>query len=430
MGKLYPAFKSVVILALVLGLVVFKSYFAVAEEELVVIDKSNVEEYKDYLLPCVIGDVNRLNYSFQFIEERIIQNHPRDFLEASQENIGKIKLDPDGGLINYQGGLPFPNVKPGDPDDALKIAWNCYRVWRGDDLTYTCHIKPGPESFVTVQDSIPHTSLCRRWCIDKYGNNILSDLYRWDFFTSYRVRLKPKSFKGFEDVEYFRMYLITSPRDVASTSHIEKRYWDPTKDDEMWIYLPSLRRIRRFPTSARSSTRAPADYNWDDPDFTAKPPQYTFKFLEEKRIIAARSLDHTPMLHINNKGSGLPDNQVYGYYDVYLIEQIPKDPHYGYSKRIAYVDKISWYPIYVKMFDRKGELWKEFMEFYQKVERTDKSETVTRGAGFGFFDLQSGHRTLVDASQATLDFGLDPPFFAIPNLLRLSRGEKGEFLRR
>ena len=45
---------------------------------------------------------------------------------------GGARLDEDGELLGYSGGLPFPNLDDSDPDGGLKAIWNHRLRWRGE----------------------------------------------------------------------------------------------------------------------------------------------------------------------------------------------------------------------------------------------------------------------------------------------------------
>jgi hypothetical protein len=58
---------------------------------------------------------------------------PKEFNVATTRYSGQVKLESNGELLNYVAGLPFPNVHLDDPQIGLKMAWNFYWRWVGDD---------------------------------------------------------------------------------------------------------------------------------------------------------------------------------------------------------------------------------------------------------------------------------------------------------
>jgi hypothetical protein len=75
------------------------------------------------------------------------------------------------------------------------------------------------------------------------------------------------------------------PRDAAGTTTLEIRYDDPKKSDDLYIYIPSIRRIRRATTTQRCQTLAPSEFNLDDINsFNGKITDFNYKLLGEKKF--------------------------------------------------------------------------------------------------------------------------------------------------
>ncbi len=65
-------------------------------------------------------------------------SHHRQYSEATENTTsgrysGEARLGSNGELLNYVAGLPFPDLHPYDPQAGLKLAWNFYWRWFGDD---------------------------------------------------------------------------------------------------------------------------------------------------------------------------------------------------------------------------------------------------------------------------------------------------------
>ena len=239
------------------------------------------------------------------------------------------------------------------------------------------------------------------------------------------MRIDPKpTIPGYENIEYMRMYRTLSPRDVSGTASLEVRYWDPDKGDDFWIYIPSIRRVRRLPTSARSSTRAPADYCWDDgAGWSGKTPSFNWKYLGERKIL--RNFPKiTPFRH--ERGEVMAPSEDTDWYlgDAYIIEQTPKDPKsYLIPKRFYQVNKDSFCMAGIWVFDKKGELWKSASTI-ELISYNANGETGLTGGGFNtYMDHQAYHFTLTDSMHLHGDKALDVRLFSNQNILRVSRGE-------
>ena len=64
----------------------------------------------------------------------------QSFLQATEENAGKLDVDDHGAIIDkatgkqpdYNYGIPFPKIDPNDPKAAVKVVWNQFLVyWYG-----------------------------------------------------------------------------------------------------------------------------------------------------------------------------------------------------------------------------------------------------------------------------------------------------------
>ena len=94
--------------------------------------------------------LNRIKqgYSFSIKQGRSI-GFPTEYNAATARYFTGIKLGPNGELLNYVAGLPFPDVRSNDPQVGLKMAWNFYWRWIGDDYRTGGGTHPKAKSFAT-----------------------------------------------------------------------------------------------------------------------------------------------------------------------------------------------------------------------------------------------------------------------------------------
>src|SRR3972149_9467579 len=57
----------------------------------------------------------------------------KEYTEATEKNSGRVSLGPNGELLNYVSGQPFPKLDLGDAQIGQKLAWNFFWRWLGDD---------------------------------------------------------------------------------------------------------------------------------------------------------------------------------------------------------------------------------------------------------------------------------------------------------
>ena len=125
--------------------------------------------------------------------------------------------------------------------------------------------------------------------------------------------------------------VFMSPATVKGTRFLVKE--NEGKDDDKWIYLPSLKTTRRIAASDGEKPFVGTDFSYDDMS-SRKVEEDTHKLLKNSE----------------DKGN---------FKDLYVVESIPKDPKSSqYSKRISWVTKDSWIPTYIELYDKKGSLLK------------------------------------------------------------------------
>src|SRR5690606_21187079 len=124
------------------------------------------------------------------------------------------------------------------------------------------------------------------------------------------------------------------PLDIKGTKLLTHSYKD--KDDDQWLYLPSMRRVRRISSSGRSSSFMGSEFTYEDLS-SQEIEKYHFNFLEIIQL------------------------------DGHAIEKLEKTPKQksGYSKMISYINPNLNSPVKVEYYDRKGDLLKvaEFQKF-------------------------------------------------------------------
>ncbi len=88
--------------------------------------------------------------------------------------------------------------------------------------------------------------------------------------------------KDFGDDEHQIMFFKT-PADVKNTAFLTFDYDDASKDDDQWLYLPALKKVKRIPSSDKSSSFMGSDFSYYD--MTERDLEdYDFKLLKETEV--------------------------------------------------------------------------------------------------------------------------------------------------
>ena len=120
--------------------------------------------------------------------------------------------------------------------------------------------------------------------------------------------------------------VFQDPASVKGTRFLTME--NPGKDNDQWIFLPSLGKVRRIAASEGSGSFMGSDFSYDDiSSVDRKTDLDNHKILREEKIREK---------------------------DCYVIESVPKDASYQYSKMIQWIDKANFVTYKVELYDKKG----------------------------------------------------------------------------
>ena len=97
-----------------------------------------------------------------------------------------------------------------------------------------------------------------------------------------RVRNLHTYSKDFGEDEHKIMF-FKSPADVKNTSFLTFDYNDANKDDDQWLYLPALKKVKRIPSSDKSSSFMGSDFSYFDMT-DRNLEDFDFKLLKETKV--------------------------------------------------------------------------------------------------------------------------------------------------
>ena len=111
------------------------------------------------------------------------------------------------------------------------------------------------------------------------------------------------------------------------------------RENDQWIYLPSLGRVRRIAASEGSGSFVGTDFSYDDIGSA------------DRRV----DLDRHSIIR----------EERFRDRDCYVIESIPLDPNYQYSRMVQWIDRENFITYQIELYDRRGNQVKllEILEF-------------------------------------------------------------------
>ena len=307
------------------------------------------------------------------------------------------EVAPNEYLVGWEkgdiAGFPFPFPKSG-----LEIAWNLESVTRGDTKSYD---RVG----VVVN---PRTRAERRSVSP----------YIMEYFTG-RVDVppipkKPKNPKGLRRGEFME---IVEPLDVQGLRYIELRYLDVTRGEDIWIWYPNFRRIRRMGVSYKADTIDGTDLCPNDNfGWNGHVNEKNWEIVGRKEMLVGRHTDTSK--YTKKKGQAVWSGQQLERVNTYVLETIWKDPNATYSKEILYMDPEMWRCMQKVGWDRQGRVWRQF---FFNTEIVTSKQGIVQPHNFEFYNCDIQRRHGCPSIDKVTEIGLEIPnrFWTIQNLQKL-----------
>ena len=177
-----------------------------------------------------------------------------------------------------------------------------------------------------------------------------------------------------------------SPADDKGVSFLKIEH--DGRDDEMRIWLPAFKKIRRISAKKRSDSFMGSDMSYED--------------------LSSRKLDEFTFTLIGQA--------VYDSISCYLLESIPTgDIRTEYSRHITWVDSTLLIPLKEESYDKSRQLLKEKYFFYTIIKEYQflKKVHVT--------NIQKNHSTTLNFDNIELDTGVADDLFHERYLKRLPK---------
>jgi len=351
------------------------------------ISKAEVDKVKDLVSPGVAFFLKK-GMTIKVVDPKPI-GWPKVYKEATEKFSAQVKLASDGVSIdNYTAGMPFPTVDPNDPKAALKLMWD-----------YEYRPYPGTDDFVEFEFPVFSGGLSYDRPMNTERQMLLGEVRRLYF--NGRLVNDPKPIMPSKDDYRFKELLgpVVAPFDLKGLGALSFRYRSAAHQDDTWLYLPTLRRVRRLSTTQRSDALFGQD---TDPDsywgYNGHIAWQEWKLLGEKEMLAVFHGASFPLKRCEG-GADFTFCDNWEKRKMYVIEGKSKLPQYAYGKRVLYIDKESMVVGYSDIYDQRGEIWKVWLDNHQFRTKARPESTIDYPeerdfyAGFTMVDIQLGHAT-------------------------------------
>ena len=178
---------------------------------------------------------------------------------------------------------------------------------------------------------------------------------------------------------------FTSPASIENTGFLTWENED--RDDDQFLYLPALKRVRRIVSKQKSNRFVNTDYTYED--------------MQKRKV----EKDHHKLLRSESVKK----------YDCWVLESTPKDSKDSqYGKRISWIVKDRFIAVKTEFY-KKNKLVKVFTA--HKIKKIDGIDTVMESE---MHDLKRKHRTFMKTDAIQYNKGIPDKVFTRRYL------EKGE----
>jgi len=181
--------------------------------------------------------------------------------------------------------------------------------------------------------------------------------------------------------------IFDNPKDVKGTAFLN--YSHKVEDDDQWLYLPALKRVKRISSRGKSGSFMGSEFSYED-IASQEVEKYTYKWIRD---------------------------EVYEGQECFVVERYPVDKkNSGYTSLLTWIDKSEYRVLKVDYYDRKKSLLKTltfsgYNNYLDKYWRPDESNMINH---------QNGKSTRLEFSDYKFGVGLKDSDFS-QNALKRAR---------
>lgn len=360
---------------------------------------------------------------------------PRNYQEATEKYSSQVRLAPNHTLTNFVAGKPFPVIDVDDPTAAVKVMHNFQHSHYYTD-SLDLHLADADTGALSIDADNKRRYTVERHFVPEWLRSLR---FNGRLASAPNYTLEPNGDKTWQKAG---LYPLIEPFDLKGVGGVAFRYLDPGRQDDTWLYIPSIRRVRRLSSAQRSDALFGQDIDVDSyGGYAGQIPWFTWKLLGVQPALQSMHGENMPPKLCTADG-GLTFCEPWELRpEVYVIEGRSKQQGYAYSKRIIYVEKESNLISVSDLYDSNEELWKTVMLSFRVDKKpnpkVDFSYDIERMFVYAYtvVDMQLQHGTRVSIPGRAfqndpgwfLDLGFDAPtaapeeWFSIPALVRSGR---------
>lgn len=251
-------------------------------------------------------------------------------------------------------------------------------------------------STASMQDDLSAREIMKKANSISEGDNSISqmDMILFDKFGNQRSREMVTYGKKIDDDRYSVTFFL-HPSDVKGAGFLSIKFDDSEKEDDQWLYLPSMKRTRRIVSKngGRTESFMGSDFTYADLS-SVNMNNYDYKFHEKQKEVKVKG------------------------YKCWLIWSIPRNRDViestGYTKSLLYIRQDNYFIYRAKFYIEKGGYIK-----YLNVKELDKIDGIWIATEV-HMSKKSGtktvHKTILTRKNVQFDQDLEDNLFDVQRL--------------
>jgi hypothetical protein len=239
------------------------------------------------------------------------------------------------------------------------------------------------------KDSKDYDAVGKDHRINKSGLRLTRNWHR------YRIILNRPQ----DDLDYKDITAFTGPENVRGLSVLTWTYLTSGREQDVWLWLPSLRKIRRISQTEGDDSFLGTDFTYEE-IVSRKWGDETYAMLGDETFSGWKFLEDGKTYYQNT--------------ETVVIEAKPKKKDWYYAKRKVTLEKKTGLRIFDSYFDEMGRNQKTIFFYWKPIEGSQlEMEWLLEGV-----NLEENHRSIVAVERVKFDTGLSEMFFTERTLMR------------
>ena len=227
-----------------------------------------------------------------------------------------------------------------------------------------------------------------------------------------RIRKVKRYSKAYGKDDKIVMFFL-EPADVRDTAFLSYVYEARDKDNDQWLYMPTLKKIKRIASSDKSGSFMGTDFSYVDIS-DIKLDDYTHRFMADQELAALlkdKSVARIFKKKFGKTKAGFKKSKKWLLSDgLKVVESKPVDKKVlhddGYSKRIDWIDPDSLIIKKSMYFGKNGRAFK-----LRQTKKIKKIQDIWSYLEMEMENFQRSHRTIITISDTKYNTGVKDSYF-------------------